>query len=62
MAPPKTDTKPVLVRFPEAVLDTIDDIRRTDKNIPSRPEVVRQIVQLWLTENPGVIPGQEARG
>lgn len=61
MGRPKTDTKAVLVRFPEATLEDIDEIRRQDRDLPSRPEVIRQIVHLWLAENPGTIPGDQQK-
>lgn len=59
MGRPKADTKAVLVRFPEATLEDIDEIRRLDRDLPSRPEVIRQIVHRWLSEHPGVIPGEQ---
>jgi metal-responsive CopG/Arc/MetJ family transcriptional regulator len=48
---PKTDAKPVMVRLPETTIQAIDEVRKNTKGIPSRPEVIRRIVDKWLSEN-----------
>jgi len=45
---PKVDTEAVMVRMPREMLDQLDDIRRNQKDIPTRPEMIRRIFQEWL--------------
>ena len=45
---PKVDTEAVMVRMPREMLDRLDDIRRGQKDIPTRPEMLRRIFQEWL--------------
>lgn len=55
MPKPKADTKPVTLRFPQDLLDAIDNWRRTQKDIPSRTEAIRRLVKDRLLEQ-GAIP------
>ncbi|MBL4917590.1 ribbon-helix-helix protein, CopG family [Tabrizicola sp. DMG-N-6] len=41
---PKTDTEPVTLRLPRQMIETLDDLRRQEKDIPSRPEMIRRIL------------------
>jgi metal-responsive CopG/Arc/MetJ family transcriptional regulator len=52
MAPPKKDTEALTVRLPREVIAQIDDVRRLEEDIPTRPEMIRRILQDWL-ENKG---------
>lgn len=45
---PKTDTAPVTIRMDRALLRAIDDYRRRQEDLPSRPEVVRRVMAEWL--------------
>ena len=45
---PKVDTEAVMVRMPREMLDQLDDIRRNQKDIPTRPEMIRRIFHEWL--------------
>lgn len=42
---PKIDTEPVMVRLPAALLAVIDEFRRKQQNIPSRPEAIRLLLK-----------------
>ena len=48
---PKVDTEAVMVRMPREMLDQLDDIRRGQKDIPTKPEMLRRIFQQWLEEH-----------
>lgn len=48
MAPPKKDTVGVMLRLPAAMLKEIDDIRRQQDDIPTRPEMIRRILAMHL--------------
>jgi Arc/MetJ-type ribon-helix-helix transcriptional regulator len=47
MAPPRTDREPITLRLDQHILDAIDTQRRRDPDLPSRPEVIRQILENW---------------
>lgn len=42
------DTEAVNVRLPRASLEAIDEWRRKQPTIPSRPEAIREAVADWL--------------
>lgn len=46
---PKVDTEPVMVRLPSALLVVVDEFRRDQQNIPSRPEAIRLLLKGQLT-------------
>lgn len=48
MGRPPTDTEPVTVRMERELLQAIDNYRRAAEDLPSRPEVVRRVMQEWL--------------
>lgn len=50
MAPPKKDNIPMTLRISERILDKIDDLRRQEKDIPSRPEMIRRILDEHFKE------------
>ncbi|MCC5992553.1 MAG: ribbon-helix-helix protein, CopG family [Rhodobacteraceae bacterium] len=43
-----------MVRLPREMIDWLDDLRREQKDIPTRPEMIRRILQekLETGENP----------
>jgi len=45
---PPTDTEPVTIRMDREMLAAIDDFRRQQEDLPSRPEVVRRVMRDWL--------------
>lgn len=44
---PKTDTAPVMVRMPTALIETLDEARRAEEDLPTRPELIRRILEEW---------------
>lgn len=48
MGRPKLDTEPVTIRMDRQLLKAIDDYRRVQEDLPSRPEVVRRVMREWL--------------
>ncbi len=50
MGRPKTDTKGVMVRVSESMLQSIDDARRNEADVPTRPEMIRRMLADWLDE------------
>lgn len=54
MAPPKKDTEALTVRLPRELIDALDDRRRLEKDLPTRPEMIRRALVQWLelTEPP----------
>ena len=47
---PKADTEPVMVRLPSALLILLDDYRREQKDIPTRPEAIRLLLRERLAK------------
>jgi len=47
---PKEKTTPVLVRFASALLDSVDSWRRIQKDLPTRPEAIRRLVEEALAK------------
>ena len=47
MAPPKKNTEALTVRLHEDLLSEIDNARRQDSDIPTRPELIRRILDSW---------------
>ncbi|MFN3955723.1 MAG: ribbon-helix-helix protein, CopG family [Pararhodobacter sp.] len=41
---PKTDTEPLTLRLPRAMIEAIDALRRQEPDIPTRPEMIRRIL------------------
>ncbi|MGP3699394.1 hypothetical protein [Rhodobacter sp. NSM] len=50
MGRPSADTEPVTIRMDRRMLRAIDDYRRMQEDLPSRPEVVRRVMAKWLAE------------
>ncbi len=48
MGRPTRDTAPVTIRMEQDMLKAIDDYRREQEDLPSRPEVVRRVMEEWL--------------
>ncbi len=45
---PVTDTEPVMVRMTPEMIKALDEQRRIEEDLPSRPELIRRIVAEWL--------------
>ena len=48
MAPPKKDTEALTVRLPREIIAALDDRRRLEKDLPTRPEMIRRALVQWL--------------
>ena len=48
MAPPKKDTEALTLRLPRELIDAIDDRRRVETDVPTRPEMIRRALVQWL--------------
>jgi len=50
MAPPKKDTEALTVRLPRSLIAQIDEARRTESDPPTRPEMIRRILDAWVRD------------
>ena len=50
---PRSDTEGVMVRIPREMIEQLDDLRRAQKDIPTRPEMIRRILQEKLETGGG---------
>lgn len=48
---PAVDTEAVNLRLPREIIDAIEEYRRKQRDIPTRPEAIRQMLQSWLQNN-----------
>ena len=48
MAPPKKDTEAINLRLPRDLIREIDDRRRVEPDLPTRPEMIRRALVQWL--------------
>ncbi|OZB13950.1 MAG: hypothetical protein B7X55_12110 [Rhodobacterales bacterium 34-62-10] len=46
---PRSDTEGITLRLPREVLARIDEMRRVEKDIPTRQEMVRRVIEKVLT-------------
>ena len=53
MAPPKKDTEALTVRLPRELIEAIDDRRRLEQDLPTRPEMIRRALVQWLAMTEG---------
>lgn len=44
MAPPKKDTEALTLRLSRAMIDALDDRRRVESDLPTRPEMIRRLL------------------
>ena len=49
----KSDTQAVLVRMPVEMIEKIDALRRTEDDLPTRPEMIRRLVELQMDRKDG---------
>lgn len=40
-----------MVKLPREMIDRLDDVRRKQKDIPTRPEMIRRMIQEWFVKN-----------
>ena len=50
MAPPKKNTEAINLRLPVEVILVIDDRRRLEPDLPTRPEMIRRALVQWLAD------------
>lgn len=48
MAPPKKDTEALTLRLSREMIAAIDDRRRLEADLPTRPEMIRRALAQWL--------------
>ncbi|AML51944.1 ribbon-helix-helix protein, CopG family [Falsihalocynthiibacter arcticus] len=46
---PRLDTEAVNLRLPRDMIEAIDDRRRAETDLPTRPEMIRRALAQWLT-------------
>lgn len=44
--------EPVTLRLPEELIAAVDELRRLEPDIPTRPEMIRRILVAWIGQNP----------
>ncbi len=49
----KTDTLAVLVRMPLDMIEKIDALRRLEEDLPTRPEMIRRLVEQRMDQKDG---------
>lgn len=49
--PKAPETKPVMVRMTEDLIDQIDEVRKEQDGLPTRPEMIRRMVEDWLSQH-----------
>jgi len=50
MGRPRKETEAVTVRLPVEMLAKLDDARRTEEDLPTRPEMIRRILEAWASK------------
>ncbi|ETX12766.1 hypothetical protein OCH239_17165 [Roseivivax halodurans JCM 10272] len=45
---PRVDSEAVNLRLPREIIDAIDDRRRVETDVPTRPEMIRRALMEWL--------------
>lgn len=55
---PPVDSEAVNLRLPRELLDALDDFRRTEADLPTRPEAIRRALSDWLCAK-GYLKGDE---
>jgi metal-responsive CopG/Arc/MetJ family transcriptional regulator len=49
---PRTDTEAVNLRLSREILREIDDRRKLEEDLPTRPEMIRRALAQWLDHAP----------
>lgn len=44
MPRPKKDSEAITLRLPREMIETIDTLRRDEKDLPTRPEMIRRLL------------------
>lgn len=48
MGRPSKDTQPITLRLPVETIAVLDEARKEEDDIPTRPEMLRRIIAEWL--------------
>ncbi len=48
---PRSDTEQITVRLSTDLIANIDQLRKGEHDIPTRPEMIRRMLQSWIEEN-----------
>ncbi|SEQ88170.1 hypothetical protein SAMN05428995_1154 [Loktanella sp. DSM 29012] len=51
MGRPKLDTHPITVRLSAEFIQMIDDARKKETDLPTRPEMMRRMMEDWFEKN-----------
>lgn len=57
MAPPKKDTEALTLRLSRAMIDALDNRRRVESDLPTRPEMIRRLLAEVLGDPDGTQVG-----
>ena len=49
--PKTTKTVPLMVRVSDELIQSIDNARKNEPDIPTRPEMIRRMIEDWLQRN-----------
>mgnify|MGYP003677026969 CR=1 len=52
MAPPKKDTEALTLRLSREMIKALDERRRLEDDLPTRPEMIRRLLAESLEEKP----------
>jgi hypothetical protein len=47
MGRPRTETEALTLRLSKDMLKIIDDARREEEDLPTRPEMIRRVLEAW---------------
>lgn len=50
---PRVETEAITLRLPREMIEAIDDLRRQEPDLPTRPEMIRRLLQRVLSEPVG---------
>lgn len=45
---PRVDSEAITLRLPRAMIEAIDDARRVQSDLPTRPEMIRRVLAQWF--------------
>ena len=56
---PTVDSEPVTLRLPRELIEAIDNRRRLEQDLPTRPEMIRRALVQWLALTEGKGEGED---
>jgi hypothetical protein len=54
MGRPRTETEALTLRLSKDMLKIIDDARREEEDLPTRPEMIRRVLEAWSVNKAAV--------